>query len=142
MSHAYTKLWVHAVFSTKNWEPLITPSIEENIYKHIREIFSEHQITLKVINGMPDHVHLLFLQNPKISISDTIKNIKGNTSHWINYEDLIPQKFAWQVGYGAFAVSESQVNKVYNYIQNQKTHHKKLTFEAEYQRFLKAYGLT
>jgi REP element-mobilizing transposase RayT len=129
------------VFSTKNWEPLIQPEIENTIFDYIKKIGIEIGINLTNINGMPNHLHLLFLQNPRLAISDTIKNIKGNSSHWINQQDLLQQKFAWQVGYGAFSVSESQREKVAQYIENQKIHHRKITFEEEYQRFLNAYGI-
>ena len=83
---------------------------------------------VRIINGMQDHVHLLFLLNPQKALTDVLKQVKGNTSHWINEQDLIKEKFAWQNGYAAYSVSESQLGKVYNYILNQKQHHKMKTF--------------
>ena len=75
----------------------------------------------RILNGMPDHVHVLFLQNPQKTISDVVKQIKGSSSHFINREELILEKFAWQTGYTAFSVSESQLDAVYHYIKNQET---------------------
>lgn len=90
---------------------------------------------------MPDHVHVLFLQNPQKTISDIIKQIKGSSSHFINRGELIPERFAWQTGYAAFAVSESQLNAVYNYIKNQKEHHLKKNGQDEFDEFVKLHGL-
>ena len=141
MSHTYTKIWLHAVFSTKYRTPLLNSSIENLVYKHLREQLIEISCPVRIINGMPDHVHLLFLQNPKISVMDILKQIKGNTSNWINHDNLIPGKFSWQTGYAAFSVSESQIERVYQYIKNQKVHHKRKTFSQEYDEFIAAHGL-
>jgi len=107
----------------------------------MREQLIENGCPVRIINGMPDHIHLLFLQNPKIAIADTIKQVKGNTSHWINEKDLIQDKFAWQNGYAAYSVSESQLERVFRYIRNQKEHHQKKTFIQEYDEFIFAHGL-
>ena len=88
---------------------------------------------------MPDHVHCLFLLSPQKSINDVIKQVKGSTSHDINEKNLI--KFSWQTGYAAYSVSESVVEKVFEYIKNQKRHHAKITFQQEYDEFLRLCGL-
>lgn len=90
---------------------------------------------------MPDHVHVLFLQNPQKSISDLIKQIKGSSSHFMNREELILKKFAWQAGYASFSVSESQLAVVYNYIKNQKQHHLKKNGQEEFDEFVKLHRL-
>lgn len=90
---------------------------------------------------MPDHVHVLFLQNPQKSISDLIKQIKGSSSHFMNREELILEKFAWQTGYASFSVSESQLAVVYNYIKNQKQHHLKENGQEEFDEFVKLHRL-
>lgn len=142
MSHSLTKIWIHAVFGTKNSEPMIHQGLESKMYQHIREhIESDFKSTVRIINGMPDHLHILFLLNPNFAMKDVIKNIKGESSHWINQENLTKIKFAWQTGYGAFSVSESNIDKVDRYIQNQKEHHKKKTFVQEYEEFMKKHGL-
>jgi REP element-mobilizing transposase RayT len=141
MPHSFNKIWIHAIWSTKNRFPLIELTVEQRIYSFISEQFREQSCPVRVINGMPDHIHCLFLLTPQKSIADVIKQIKGSSSHFINQNNLITEKFAWQTGYAAYSVSESVVDKVFHYIKNQKQHHKKKTFEQEYDEFLKLYGL-
>lgn len=121
--------------------PLIGSRIEELVYTHIKEQLIELGCPVRIINGMPDHIHLLFLLNPQKAITDVLKQVKGNTSHWVNEQDLIKEKFAWQTGYAVYSVSESQVEIVYNYILNQKQHHKKTTFTEEYEKFMRLHGV-
>lgn len=137
MSHSFYKIWLHVVFSTKNREPLIIKEKEQTIYNFISDQLSELGCPVRIINGMPDHIHLLFLQNPQKSIAEIIKQIKGSSSHWINQQQIIKHQFAWQTGYGVFSVSESQLEKAYLYIKNQKEHHQKKTFMEEYDEFIK-----
>lgn len=141
MSHSYNKIWLHVVFATKERIPLITFAIETKIYDHMREQLIEIGCPVRIINGMPDHVHLLFLQNPKMAVADIVKQVKGNTSHWINEQDLIPERFAWQTGYAAYSVSESQLERVFQYINHQKEHHKRKTFAMEYDEFIALHRL-
>ena len=141
MGHSYTKLWTHVVFSTKNRDHLILPSFELQLHNHIRAHLIEMGCSTRIINGTTDHLHILFLQNPNKSIAEILKNIKGNSSHWINENNFSTDKFAWQTGYGAFAVSESQVQRVYDYIAGQKEHHHKQTFQEEYQLIIELHGL-
>ena len=107
----------------------------------MREQLIEIGCPVRIINGMPDHVHLLFLQNPKMAVADIVKQVKGNTSHWINEQDLIPERFAWQTGYAAYSVSESQLERVFQYINHQKEHHKRKTFAMEYDEFIALHRL-
>jgi len=136
MSHSLNKIWVHAIWSTKEREPLINPSIENKVHTLLKEQLHEMGCYVKIINGMPDHVHCLFLLNRERSISEVIKQVKGSSSHYINQRNFIHEQFAWQTGYGAFSVSESAIAKVFDYIQNQKRHHQKRSFQQEYQEFL------
>jgi putative transposase len=142
MSHSLNKIWLHVIFSTKDRYPLIKPTTELLIYNHIKEQLIECGCFVRIINGMPDHLHLFYLQNHKMAVSDTIKQIKGNTGHWINEQGLMPEKFAWQTGYAAYSVSESQLEKVHKYIANQKQHHQHKSFQQEYEEFILAHGLT
>jgi putative transposase len=141
MSHSFTKLWIHAIWATKNRQELIDFSIEKKLYDYIRVELIELGCPVSIINGMPDHVHVLFLQNPQKTISDIIKQIKGSSSHFINRADLILEKFVWQTGFAAFSVSESQLDVVYNYIKNQKPHHLKKNGQEEFDEFVKLHGL-
>lgn len=95
---------------------------------------------VRIINGTEDHLHFLFLLSPNFTLKDIFQNVKGESSHWINSSDFTKGKFAWQTGYGAFSVSESMVNEVEKYIQNQKEHHKKLSYQEEVDVFIKKYG--
>src|SRR5579862_4983871 len=137
MSHSYYKIWIHAVYGTKNRAELINREIERAVYDYLRTQLHEMDCPVRIINGMPEHVHLLFLQNPKLPITDIIKQVKGSSSFWINEQNLLNEKFGWQTGYAAFSVSESQLEKVYQYILNQKQHHRRKSFAQEYQEFVK-----
>ncbi|MBN1968428.1 MAG: IS200/IS605 family transposase [Candidatus Delongbacteria bacterium] len=137
MPHSYHKIWIHAIWSTKGRARLINPKIENTLFQFISEQFNESGCSIRIINGAPDHIHCLFLLHPQKSIAEIIKQIKGSSSHFVNQNNLINEKFAWQTGYAAYSVSESVVNKVFVYIKNQKTHHQKRTFQVEYEEFIK-----
>jgi len=141
MPHSFNKIWIHAIWSTKNRMPLIHSNVEYKIHLFMSEQLRELGCPVRIINGMPDHIHCLFLLSPQKSIADVIKQLKGSSSHFINQNDLIDEKFAWQTGYAAYSVSESVVDKVFQYVKNQKQHHNKKTFQKEYDEFIKIYGL-
>ncbi|WP_337866311.1 IS200/IS605 family transposase [Ignavibacterium sp.] len=142
MSHSLTKIWIHIIFGTKDRFPLIDQSFEEQLYNHIRTLLeNDFDCKVNVINGTADHIHILLLLNQNYSIAEIVKNIKGNSSHWINQNKFLKNKFAWQTGYGAFSVSESMIGDVRKYILNQKVRHKKMSFAEEYKRFAEKYGL-
>ncbi len=141
MPHSFNKIWIHAIWATKERYQLIIPTVEKKIYEYMRTQFIELGCLVRIINGMPDHVHCLFLLNPQKAITEIIKQIKGSTSHWINEQNLIKEKFSWQTGYAAYSVSESVLEKVFQYIVNQKQHHQKTTFTKEYDELIKLHGL-
>ncbi|MCF8307165.1 MAG: IS200/IS605 family transposase [Ignavibacteriales bacterium] len=141
MPHSLTKIWIHLIFGTKERIPLIDESFEKKLYEHLKQIIENDFKSLAAsINGTSDHIHILMLQNQNYSIADIAKNLKGNSSHWINQSGFIKSKFAWQTGYGAFSISESMISEVKRYIFNQKEHHKKSSFAEEYKRFEEKYG--
>ena len=141
MPHSYNKIWIHAIWATKERQPFITINIEKQIHDLLRKELIEMGCPVRIVNGMLDHVHLLFLLSPQKSISEVIKQVKGGSSHLINEQDLIPEKFSWQTGYAAYSVSESQLEKVFQYIRNQKQHHKKQTFLKEFEDFIALHGI-
>jgi REP element-mobilizing transposase RayT len=141
MPHSFIKIWIHAIWATKERLPLIKQNVETQVFDQMRKQFVESGCPVRIINGMPDHVHCLFLLNPQKSIAEVIKQVKGSTSHWVNEQNIIAEKFAWQTGYAAYSVSESQLEKVFQYIKNQKAHHAKTTFQMEYDEFIKLHGL-
>ena len=137
MSHSYNKIWIHAIWATKERTPLINSVAEHKVHQYIAEQLREFGCPVRIINGMSDHIHCLFLLNPQKSMAEVIKQIKGSSSHYINQNNLIAEKFSWQTGYAAYSVSESVVEKVFTYIKNQKIHHQKKSFNQEYEEFLK-----
>ena len=129
------------VFAVKSNNQLIHPNIEEKIYKYISGIVKSYSQKFICINGMPDHLHILFSMAPKYALSDVVKEIKVSSSKMINEKKMFTGKFHWQTGFGAFSYSRSQLNDVIKYIDNQKEHHKKVSFRDEYIFLLKAFGL-
>jgi len=141
MSHSLNKIWIHAIWATKNRFPLIENKHEQTIYDVIKNQLHELNCPVKIINGMSDHVHCLFLLNTQKSIAEVVKQVKGSSSHFINQNNLCSNKFSWQTGYAAYSISESVADKVFQYIKNQKEHHKLKSFQEEYEAFIKLYKL-
>ena len=131
MGHVYYKIWIHLVWGTKNRHHFLTKDIRDNVFKHIFGKADEKGFYIDTINGYIEHVHVLFALNPKYAVSEVVNGFKGESSHWINSMKLTPAHFAWQDGYSAFSVSESQVTKVRKYIQDQEEHHKKKSYIEE-----------
>ncbi|CAN5638971.1 IS200/IS605 family transposase [soil metagenome] len=137
MPHSYNKFWTHAVWSTKDRQNLIQPTVEKKLYDFMYSQFVELGCPVRIINGMPDHIHCLFLLNPNKASADIIKQIKGSSSHFVNENKFIPEKFAWQTGYAAYVVSDVIMDRTFNYIKKQKAHHQKKTFQHEYDEIRK-----
>jgi REP element-mobilizing transposase RayT len=123
MSHSYNNVWIHAIWGTKFRQPLILPEIENKVYAFMQDQFIQLNCPVKAINGIQDHVHCLFVLDLKRSVAETIKQVKGSTAYYVNQQNLVPGKFAWQTGYAAYSVSISGLKKVEKYIRNQKHHH-------------------
>jgi REP element-mobilizing transposase RayT len=104
-------------------------------------IIQNHGHKVLQINGMPDHIHILFGMRPTQSLSDLMKQVKQDSSKWINNKNFVNGKFSWQAGFGAFSYSKSEVPKVINYIKNQELHHKSKTFQEEYLQLLKKFKI-
>lgn len=142
MANTYTQLYIHLVFAVQNRKTLIKPEWKSELYKYITGIIQNRGHKLIIINGMPDHVHILIGLNPKESISELVKTVKADSNRYINNRGFNNgYKFAWQEGYGAFSCSRSQLKKTIKYIEQQEEHHKKVTFMSEYKGFLKSYGI-
>ncbi len=139
MSDTYTQIHIQAVFSVQNWECVIKKTWKDDLYKYITGIIQNHGHKVLAINGMPDHIHVLFGMKPNQSISDLLQDIKGDSSKWINRMGFLNTRFSWQEGYGAFSYSKSHVDSVIDYIKSQEIHHKKLSFIEEYLDFLKKF---
>ena len=130
MSHSFYNVWIHAVFATKNRQKIITLDLEEVLFPFLYDEFSELGCKLIIVNGLPDHIHCLFMLDAKKSYAEVMKQIKGSSSHYINEHNLIFEKFAWQKGYAAFSVSNFEVDAVYEYIKKQKLKHESIEEEG------------
>lgn len=129
MSHV--RIWVHIVFATKNRNPLLKNAFRYDVFNHISANCQAKNVFLQAINGHTDHIHCLISLGKDQSIAKIVQLIKGESSFWINQQKLTSQKFAWQDDYFAVSVSESQLNQVIRYINNQEKHHTKKSFAQE-----------
>ncbi len=130
MSHTHTNLLIHVVFSTQGYLPLITSDKRAELFAYMGGLVKELKGKPIIINGMSDHVHLLILLPPNVSVSDAMRFVKANSSRWLN--ERSGKKFAWQKGFGAFSVSRLSVDAVVKYIKNQEHHHRKFDFRTEF----------
>ena len=138
---SWVRIWVHLVFSTKNNFPFMnSPDLRKKIFIHIKENAEEKGNWIDTVNGYSDHAHCLLSLGKDISISKSAQLIKGESSNWINKNNLIKPKFNWQDDYWAVSVSESHIQKVREYIRNQEEHHRVKTFQEEIDLFMKKYG--
>jgi REP element-mobilizing transposase RayT len=140
MSHTYTNLLSHVIFSTKDREPLITARLDDDLLAYLGGIVRELGGALRAANARPDHVHLLCSLPPMVAMADALRGVKTNFARWVhrsrNYAD-----FEWQTGYGAFSVSHSLAPAVVRYIGDQEKHHRRVTFQEELIAFLKKHGI-
>lgn len=139
--HSYSKIWIHLIWLTHNKEKIIDKNAAAKIKNFILSYCQSKSIYIKIIFVNADHVHCLIDLPTNISIEDLVKLIKGASSHWINQERIIETKFSWARGYGVFSVSQSNLDKVVKYIENQEEHHRVKSFSEEYQSFIEKYGM-
>ena len=141
MANTYTQLYVHIVFSVKGRHALIPEHHKAELHKYITGIITNKKQKLIQINSMPDHIHILIGMTPDVALSRLVKDIKVNSTRFINQERWTVGQFAWQEGFGAFSYSHSQISEVAAYIENQETHHSRQTFRDEYLAFLERFGV-
>ena len=141
MANTYTKIYIHIIFAVKGRYNLIKKEHKEEIHKYITGIISQKKQKLIKINCMPEHVHILIQLKPNVALSDIVRDIKANSSRFINEKKWIKSKFQWHEGFGAFSYSHSQLNTISNYIKNQEKHHSIKSFSEEYLGFLKKFNI-
>ena len=141
MGHSYTNLLYHIVFSTKDRQPWLDPGISTRLYDYLGGAIRSEGGASMSINGCADHIHVLARLRQDKAVSDVLRGIKANSSGWIHRTFPALGGFAWQSGYGAFSVSQSQVNKVQRYIASQQTHHQRVSFKEEFIALLDAHGI-
>ena len=136
----YVKVWIHLVWSTKNRQPFLKDDIRPTVFQHMRDNAKKKDIFLDFINGYREHVHALVSLGTEQTISNIVKLMKGESSYWINQNNLIDLKFEWQHEYFAVSVCESLLDKTRDYIRNQEEHHRKKPFDDEFELMLEKYG--
>ena len=141
MANTFTQLYIQFVFAPKYRAALLHPQWDEQLRKYITGTTQKNGHKMFAINNMPDHIHLLIGLNPSQSISDLMRIVKGESSEWINKQNLTDRKFHWQEEYGAFSYSKSQIDAVVKYIANQQEHHITTTFLDEYTKLLNIFGI-
>jgi putative transposase len=141
MAGTYSQLYIQVVFAVKGRENLIAQSWKDELHKYISGIITNKEQKSIIVNGMPDHIHAFIGLRPSMKISDLVRDIKNNSSNFINDRKFVKGRFSWQEGYGAFSYSHSHIENVYNYILHQEEHHKKRTFREEYLDLLQKFDI-
>jgi len=138
MSHTYAQNVVHVVFSTKYRRKIIAKEFQSRMWAYVAGICKNIEVFVHAVDGMEDHIHLLVQIPPTLSLAKAVLSIKSNSSRWANEQG---QGFAWQQGYAAFSVSASRIPEVVRYVQNQESHHRRMSFEEELIALLRKHGV-
>src|SRR5262245_21380121 len=141
MAHSFTNLLYHIVFATKHREPVLNATLRPHLFAYLGAAVRDLGGIALSVNGLEEHVHILAKLRPDISVSNVLQNIKTRSSGWIHRTRPQMATFGWQTGYGAFTVSQSQVDKVRRYIEQQEQHHRKQTFDIELRNILRKNGI-
>ncbi len=141
MANTYHQIYLQTVFAVKYRKAIIDKTWEGQLFGVIGNLINEANCKTIIVNGVEDHVHCLIGLRPVVSVSELMKTVKAKSSKYINDQSLTASRFEWQEGYGVFSYSQSQLDTVYKYIQNQEAHHKKQNFKDEYLKFLKRFKI-
>lgn len=141
MAGTYSQIYLQIVFAVNGRANLLQNPWREEVFKYIAGIIKGKNQKSIIVNGVANHVHVFVGIKPSITISDLVRDMKNNSSNFINDHNFVKGRFSWQEGYGSFSYSHSQINQVYQYIQNQEQHHRKRTFKEEYLDFLKKFEI-
>jgi len=141
MPGSYSQIYIQYVFAVKGRENLLQKPWREGVFKYLAGIIKAKNQKPIIVNGVADHVHVFVGLKPSMNIADLVRDIKNNSSNFINEQKWICGRFSWQEGYGAFSYAHSQIDDVYRYIANQETHHSKRSFRDEYLDFLQKFAV-
>lgn len=141
MADTFSQIYIQTVFAVQNRNALIHNSWEEELHKYITGIVQNKGQKMLSINGTSNHLHFFIGMKPTCCLSDLVREIKKSSTSFINEKKFCQSRFTWQEGFGSFSYSHSQLTNVIKYIENQKQHHRKVTFETEYLSFLKAFEI-
>jgi putative transposase len=139
--HSYSRVWLHLVWATLERQPLLPKAAAVKVSGYLSEYAAEKGIYMKINYVNADHVHVLIDLPTNLCVEEVMQLFKGGSSHWINENSLVPGKFGWGRGYGAFSVSHSGVGEVAKYIADQEEHHRKRSFAEEIKLFVERYEL-
>ena len=142
MADTYTQLYIHIIFAVKGRQSLIPKQHKDELHRYITGIINGKNQTVIQINSMPDHIHILVGITPDTAISNLVRDIKANSSKFINKQRWIAGRFEWQTGFAGFSYAHSQLDTVARYIKNQEEHHSRQTFREEYLAFLKRFNVS
>lgn len=141
MANTFSQIYIQTVFAVSSRQSLIKPEFKEDLFKYIPGIVRNQGQKLIVINGVSDHVHMLIGLKPAMALADLVREIKADSSNFINERKFVRGRFSWQEGYGAFSYGHSQLNTVVRYIQNQQKHHQRSSFRNEYLTLLRKFDI-
>ena len=141
MPQSLARLHIHLIFSTKNRMPLLDDGIRDALHRYMAVVLQNIDCPAILINSVEDHIHILFELSRTAALSKAVEEVKKSSSKWIKTQDVAYSSFAWQAGYGAFAVSESNTAMVRHYIADQRAHHRKKSFQEEYRAFLERHNI-
>jgi REP element-mobilizing transposase RayT len=141
MAGTYSQIYIQIVFAVQGRQNLLQKAWRDEVFKYMAGIIKNKGQKTIIVNGVEDHVHVFVGLKPSMTLSDLVRDIKNNSSNFINDRKWIPGKFCWQEGYGAFSYGHSQIESVYSYILNQEKHHAKQNFKDEYVDFLKKFDI-
>ena len=141
MANTFSQIYIQTVFAVSGRLALITKDYKEELHKYITGIVRNQGQKLIAINGMADHLHILIGLRPSMALADLVRDIKSDSSEWVNRRKLARGKFAWQEGYGAFSYGHSQLDMIVRYIQNQERHHRRKSFRNEYLTLLRKFEI-
>jgi putative transposase len=141
MANTFSQIYIQTVFAVENRQSLITPDFKEDLYKYMTGIVKNQGQKLIAINGMPDHVHVLIGLKPAMALADLVREIKADSTNYINIQKFVRGRFNWQEGYGAFSYGHSQLDTIIRYIQKQEAHHHKRSFKSEYLSLLRKFDI-
>jgi len=141
MAGTFSQIYIQAVFAVEGRANLLQKPWREDVFKYMAGIIKGKNQKPIIVNGVANHVHLFIGLKPSMALSDLVRDIKNNTSNFINSQKFVQGKFSWQDGFGSFSYAHSQIEQVYQYILNQEEHHHKKTFKEEYLDFLKKYEI-
>jgi len=141
MAGTYSQIYIQVVFAVKGRQNLLAKQWRDEVFKYMSGIITNKGQKPIIVNGVDDHVHAFIGLKPSMALSELVRDMKNNSTNFINHNNWIKGKFSWQEGYGAFSYGHSQIENVYNYILNQEQHHRKQTFQEEYMDFLKKFEI-